>query len=111
MVPFGLDNMAFQRSAAKGRSRAPRLNDLLRGLFVLQIQHDCVLSTFWLSSEENELADDLSRDREDRFLHRAFQSGWWPQHTRPCRHSQSGSVRHLSVSERPDAMYLCGLSL
>ena len=32
-VPFGIDNSAFQLSLAKGRSRAPRLNNLVREAF------------------------------------------------------------------------------
>ena len=37
LVPFGIDNSAFQASAAKGRSRAPRLNYHVRKLFSEQI--------------------------------------------------------------------------
>ena len=68
LVFFGIDNRSFQRSAAKGRSKAHRLNTLLKELFVLQIQHGFVLCTFWISSEDNFLADHLSRDREGAFL-------------------------------------------
>ena len=104
MVPFGLDNMSFQRSEARGRSRAPRLNDLLRGLFVLQVQHDFVLSSFWLSSEANALADDLSRDREASFLRAVWASGTWAPGCVPVRHPRCGEVRRLTSTERPDAM-------
>lgn len=68
MVHFGIDNQAFQRSAKKGRSVAPRLNTLLKELFVLQVQHGFVLNTFWISTDDNFLSDHLSRDREDMFL-------------------------------------------
>ena len=68
IVHFGIDNQVFQRSAAKGRSKVHRLNTLLKELFVLQIQHGFVLSTFWISTHDNYLADDLSRDREHEFL-------------------------------------------
>ena len=33
-----IDNQAFQRSGVAGRSRAQRLNELLRELFILQIE-------------------------------------------------------------------------
>ena len=68
MVPFGIDNQAFQLSAASGRSRAPRLNGLLRPLFNLQVQGTFILDPFWLSTTDNGMADDLSRDREDSFI-------------------------------------------
>ena len=38
IVPFLIDNQAFQRSGVAGRSRAQRLNELLRELFILQIE-------------------------------------------------------------------------
>jgi len=68
MVPFGIDNMAFERSAAKGRSAAARLNDLLRGLFVLQVKFTFIISPYWLSSADNYLADLLSRGKIEEFL-------------------------------------------
>ena len=68
LVPFGIDNSAFQQSLDKGRSKAPRLNDVLRGTFVMQIQDGYILAPFWISSEDNFLADHLSRDREADFL-------------------------------------------
>ena len=68
VVPFGVDNMAFQKSAAKGRSKAHRLNILVRELFALQLRFQCIFEFFWLSSKDNLLADDLSRDREGDFL-------------------------------------------
>lgn len=53
IIPFGIDNSAFQRSAAKGRSKADRLNSLLRHLFVLQVKYDYVLSPSWISTHDN----------------------------------------------------------
>ena len=74
-IPFGVDNQAFQKSADKGRSRAERLNLLLKRLFVLQIRFDCILRFFWLSTTANYLADHLSRDRAAAFLAEARASG------------------------------------
>ena len=68
IVPFGIDNMAFERSAEKGRSAARRLNDLLRGLFVLQVKGTFILQPYWLSSAANYLADCLSRGKVAEFL-------------------------------------------
>lgn len=67
-VPFGIDNQAFERSAERGRSAAERLNRLLKELFVLQIQHGFILQPFWISTDDNYLADHLSRGREAEFL-------------------------------------------
>ena len=74
-IPFGIDNSSFERSAAKGRSNAQRLNDLLRHLFILQVRYGFVLQPFWLCSEDNYLADDLSRGRIESFLARVHASG------------------------------------
>ena len=63
MVPFGIDNMAFERSAAKGRSAAARLNDLLRGLFVLQVKFTFIISPYWLSSADNSIAGIRLQDK------------------------------------------------
>ena len=76
LVPFGVDNQAFQLSAVKGWSHAPRLQELLRRLFALQIQGDYVLEFFWLATDKNVLADHLSRDREHDFLAAAAALGF-----------------------------------
>ena len=41
--------------AHKGRSRAERLNALIRHLFVLQVKFGFVLDTFWISTHDNYL--------------------------------------------------------
>ena len=43
VVEFFIDNQSFQKSGAKGRSRAHRLNDLLRELFALMLQFGFVI--------------------------------------------------------------------
>ena len=96
-IPFGIDNMAFQKSAAKGRSKVERLNALVRELFALMIQFHCILMFFWLSSEDNLLADDLSRDKESAFLKHAFEAGFWKEKTTPVRHEDAGKIRTLPV--------------
>ena len=60
VVTFRIDNSAFQRSAVKGWSRAERLTLLLRRLFELCVQFECVLCFVWLSTKENVYADALS---------------------------------------------------
>lgn len=76
-IPYGIDNAAFELSAEKGRSRAERLNLLLKRLFILQIKGNFVLRYFWLSSEQNHLSDHLSRGRVDEFLLTALPSGFF----------------------------------
>ena len=98
VVPFGVDNSAFQRSAAKGRSAVNRLNDLVRELFSLMVQHHFILDFFWLSSEDNLLADDLSRNKEEAFLQHARSSGFWPSHVTPERLQGTGDKRTLPES-------------
>lgn len=95
VVPFGIDNTAFQLSLAKNRSKVPRLNNLIREVFVEQVRSEFILDTFWLSSADNELADHLSRDREDAFLHAAFRSQFWEADTPVRRMPGAGAVRRL----------------
>ena len=67
VVPVYIDNSAFERSLHKGRSKAPRLNVILRQLVVLSVKHECIFETHWLASKDNVLADALSRGDLSRF--------------------------------------------
>jgi hypothetical protein len=67
VVPVFIDNSSFERSLHKGRSKAPRLNILLRQLFLLSVKHECIFETHWLPSAANVLADALSRGDMVRF--------------------------------------------
>ena len=67
VVPIHCDNSAFERSLAKGRSRAPRLNVILRQLFLLSVRYDCVFEPHWISTHDNIAADALSRGDLPRF--------------------------------------------
>ena len=102
VVHFGIDNQAFQRSAKKGRSAAPRLNTLLKELFVLQVQHGFVLNTFWISTDDNFLSDHLSRDREDMFLMVLPDSKFVVVPMSELhRAKDAGRVKHLPENEDP----------
>ena len=91
LIPFGIDNSAFQASAAKGRSRAPRLNYHLRKLFSEQILKGYILQPYWLSSEDNYLADHLSRGRVQAFLEALPGSGFLRVSVYDCRfHPDAG---------------------
>ena len=99
LVRYNMDNQAFQKSAVKGRSRAERLNLLLKRLFVLQILHNCLLLFGWVSSEDNEMADLLSREGGiERFpeavARRAFVVAPASLHAMPG----AGRVRNLDMS-------------
>ena len=76
-VPFGVDNQAFQFSQIAGRSRAERLMRIVRDTFFLQLKYECYVDMFWLSSEDNYLADLLSRARLEEFWHRVSEPGFW----------------------------------
>ena len=101
-IPAGIDNSAFELSAEAGRSRAPRLNDVLRGTFVLQLQYNFILLPYWLCSEDNYLADDLSRDRESSFLSRAYD--FVLPHCSLIRHPEAGRVVTSADNDYVDAM-------
>eukprot|EP00965_Chrysotila_dentata_P147895 4882242-Pleurochrysis_carterae.AAC.1 len=68
VVPFNVDNSAFQRSAVKSWSRAERLAVQVRQLFMLQLDFGCVLEINWISTADNVFAD--ARSRQDG--HRKF---------------------------------------
>ena len=95
VVPIYLDNTSFERSASKGRSRAERLNDLLRRLFALSLKYECVFEFHWLSTHVNKHADALSReDGEQWFFDHVYEDGiWLPGPAR--RHPSTGAVRCL----------------
>ena len=101
-IPAGIDNSAFELSAEAGRSRAPRLNDVLRGTFVLQLQYNFILLPYWLCSEDNYLVDDLSRDRESSFLSRAYD--FVLPHCSLIRHPEAGRVVTSADNDYVDAM-------
>ena len=83
-VPFGIDNQAFEGAARRSRSKAARLNELLKEIFVLQIQFNCLIRYFWLGTKENFLADHLSRGREWAFMQLVYVSLFWSEDTVPA---------------------------
>ena len=61
VVPLFIDNQAFQASALKGWSFAPRLSELVRSLFFISISYGCIFEFNWISTKLNIFADALSR--------------------------------------------------
>ena len=102
VVPIHLDNTSFERSATKGRSRAQRLNDLLRRLFALSLKFECIFEFHWLSTHDNVHADALSReDGEQWFWDHVYEDQiWLPGPAR--RHPQCGHSRCLGKGESSD---------
>lgn len=101
LVPFGVDNSAFQGAVGKAWSKAERLQGLLVKLFRHQLQGDFVLRMFWLSTHDNLLADHLSRNREGEFLTACAARGHWGAGA-GVRHPQAGHTRCLGKGERSD---------
>ena len=104
LIPFGMDNQAFEKSVEAGRSRAGRLNEVLVDIFKLQIQDGFILQPFWLSTHANYLSDHLSRDREGEFLSRVRFDGFVQPHVHLHRHPEAGRVvdfADLHVDARP----------
>lgn len=94
----GLDS-AFQRSAVKGWSRAERLTLLLRKLFELCMQFECVMQFVWLSARENVYADALSRvGGEEAFLRLVRETDFLPPNVFLRRDPRCGAVRQLGDS-------------
>jgi len=95
VVQFFIDNSSFQKSGAKGRSKAHRLNDLLRELLALMIKFGFVITWTWIATEENVDADHLSRGRVDDFLRTVYERGVWTSTTVPEPMPDIGRVRTL----------------
>ena len=95
-IPAALDNMAFELSLEAGRSRVDRLNDILRGSFVLQLQYNCIVGPYWLGTLENVHADDLSRNREAHFLSIAYDFVHWNGGRLLQRHPEAGRTLTLA---------------
>lgn len=66
-VPFYIDSSSFQLSFVKGRSKAERLNVILRQLYELSVKLDCIFVPIWISTHDNIGADALSRNDIVRF--------------------------------------------
>ena len=66
-VPFYIDSSSFQLSFVKGRSKAERLNTILRQLYELSVSLDCIFVPIWISTHLNIGADALSRGDFIRF--------------------------------------------
>ena len=72
IVPWKIDNSAFQLSFEKWRSRAQRLNDIIRDIYYLMLKYGFILDSSWLCSEDNEMPDDLSRPEDEGHGEAAF---------------------------------------
>ena len=108
LVPAGIDNSAFQRSQVKGRSKAPRLNNILRGSFTLQLKYNFVVESYWISSEDNYLADDLSRGRLGAFFARLQGSGFLEVPIDQVRlRPDAGRKVTFDDNQRGTAMWMC----
>ena len=95
IVPVYIDNRAFQLSAAKGWSKAGRLNDLLRYLFECSVKWECIFMFYWISTHDNVIADALSR-REGHFevpTHPRL-GEFVPPGTPLTAHPACGCIRH-----------------
>ena len=97
MVKFYIDNMVFEKSGEKGRSKVERLNVLLKELFMAQILYGFIIVWEWIDTHSNRLADHLSRGREDEFQRDAHGEGWWnlPGDVSPVRLEGAGRTRQL----------------
>ena len=99
LVRYKMDNQSFQKSAVKGWSRAERLNLLLKRLFVLQIVGDFLLCFSWVSSEDNEMADHLSREGGlPRFLEAVHRRAFVADPALLSPLPGAGRVRNLDMS-------------
>ena len=102
VVPMYIDNTAFQQSAVKGWSNADRLHRLLRVLFSLSLQYECVFEFHWISTHKNVHADLLSREGgEAEFWLRVYTDEIW-QIGPGKRHVESGKVRCLGKEYSAD---------
>ena len=100
IVPFAVDNRTIEGSGSRGRSRAERLRFLMYEFFALQLRYGFVYSFYWISSEANYLADDLSRGREAEFLAKVDESGFLAPGAFLQRSASAGRERALPERRR-----------
>ena len=97
VVDFGVDNTSFRGSVAKGYSKSWELTVICKQWFVLQVRHCFLVNWFWLSSEDNLLADHLSRGREQDFKDAVLECGFWgasvTEDPYVHRHPEAGCTR------------------
>ena len=65
-------------------------------IFREQLAYDFILSMYWVSSENNYLADALSRDREAEFLAKVTHSGFLMEGAYPRRIEPGGVIKNLT---------------
>ena len=99
-VTIWIDNQAFQQSGVAGRSRVERLNWLLRKLLIAQVEYEFVLFYKWISTQDNHLADHLSRGRIDDFLREVWSSGRLAPGAYPRVVGQPGAIHRLPLMGR-----------
>ena len=93
---FRIDNRAFQRSALKGWSRAERLSLLLKQVFQVSVQCECIPEYEWLSTDVNIFADALSRPNgHSLFLQRVREYDPLPPGATLRPHPQCAMVRRF----------------
>ena len=93
---FRIDNRAFQRSAVKGWSRAERLSLLLKQVFQVSVQCECIPEYEWLSTDVNIFADALSRPNgHSLFLQRVREYDPLPPGATLRPHPQCAMVRRF----------------
>ena len=103
VVPFNIDNSAFQRSAVKGWSRAERLTLLLHRVFDLSVRYEFIGEFRWLSTHHNVYADALSRQGgEERFLRLVEETEFLRTGAVLRRHPQSGHIRRFGRAYSSD---------
>ena len=103
VVPCYIDNRAFGQSATKGWSRATRLGYMLKKLFSLAVQHECIYEIHWIASKDNLLADALSRpENEALFLKLVLSHDLFPDPYVLRRHPQSGHIRRFGPEYSSD---------
>ena len=61
MIRCWIDNMSFKGCMDKGRSRVERLNVLVREMYALSLEHQCIISPGFVPTLENGAAVFLSR--------------------------------------------------
>lgn len=100
VVPFAIDNQAFQLSAVKGWSKAERLSDLILHLFHLAISFECVFEFSWISTHDNIFADALSRPDPLASFHKFCEShsSLLPVGIELSQVPGSGGVKGLEIS-------------
>ena len=101
-VALYTDNQSFGFALERGASTSPALNTVLKRIFELSVEWSFVVQPFWIPTDDNYLADALSRNELSKFLYAAADFHF--RHSFCLRRSCISSGHHANPAEQIQAV-------